>query len=387
MTNPVRPSGERRAFRAILAVGIAICIAWFSTISFTTRGLATVAPIAFFGSFVVLALVWSAIRAIVLRTYQNGIALCCASLMLASAVGATLILSAMQLGGAIELGGLTGIADRAAQAGWPSAVASLYLGGQSIEAVIGGLAWNVMALTGFNIAFGGIYLATLNRLDSLDHRTERAEFESAIREAKLQMLRFQLRPHFLFNALNALGTLIREAEREDAEEMLLNISDFLRLSLDPESTNLKTLSDEIESMRLYLDVERARFGDNLRVDWRIAQAARDALVPGLLLQPLIENAVKHGVSPSRSGGAIEVVANIKGERLEIVVCNSVPNSSRHGIAVPERASGIGLRNTRERLAAQYGDAARLTAGLNEAGAFCVTIDLPFEKQDGENATR
>ncbi len=386
MISVERPSGEPRAFLSILAVGVTLCVAWFSTISFTTRGLATVAPIAFFGSFAMLALVWAALRLILLRTYRRGVASCYASLIASSIFGATLILSVMQLGGAIELGGLAGFSARAAEAGWLSAFASLYLGGQSIEAVIGGLAWNIMAMTGFNIAFGGIYLATLNRLIHLDHYTERAEFESAIREAKLQMLRFQLRPHFLFNALNALGTLIQDGERNDAEEMLLNISDFLRLSLDPESTSLKSLSDEVHSMRLYLDVERVRFGDQLQVDWRISPEAGEALVPGLLLQPLIENAVKHGVSRAKNGGSVEISAETTSDRLKIKVCNSLPPEARRGIAVPERASGIGLRNTRERLAAQYGEDALITAGPDRAGEFCVTLDLPLEKQGAEYAT-
>ena len=194
-------------------------------------------------------------------------------------------------------------------------------------------------------------------------------------EAQLKMLRYQLNPHFLFNTLNAISTLILDNENRTANQTVMRLSEFLRYTLDQDPMKKVTLRQEIEAMNLYLTTEKLRFGDRLRLEFAIEERALEALVPSLLLQPLIENAVKYAVSPSERGGIIRVEARARGSMLELAVADDGPGLN--GAVVPAAGRGVGLRNTRERLAVLYEDKHRFATMDNKPG-LRIELGLPME---------
>jgi len=194
-------------------------------------------------------------------------------------------------------------------------------------------------------------------------------------EAQLKMLRYQLNPHFLFNTLNAISTLILDNENRTANLMVMRLSEFLRYTLDQDPMKKVTLRQEIEAMNLYLTTEKLRFGDRLKLEYAVEDAALEALVPSLLLQPLIENAVKYAVSPSEKGGAIRIEGRTRGSMLELAVADDGPGLSAN--AIPGSGRGVGLRNTRERLAVLYEDRHRFVTIDNKPG-LRIELGLPME---------
>jgi two-component system LytT family sensor kinase len=194
-------------------------------------------------------------------------------------------------------------------------------------------------------------------------------------EAQLKMLRYQLNPHFLFNTLNAISTLILDNENRTANQTVMRLSEFLRYTLDQDPMKKVTLRQEIEAMNLYLTTEKLRFGDRLQLEYAIEDGALQALVPSLLLQPLIENSVKYAVSPSEKGGAIRIEGRTRGTMLELAVADDGP-----GLIVgvtPGSGRGVGLRNTRERLAVLYEDRHRFVTLDNKPG-LRIELGLPLE---------
>jgi two-component system LytT family sensor kinase len=199
-------------------------------------------------------------------------------------------------------------------------------------------------------------------------------------EAQLKMLRYQLNPHFLFNTLNAISTLILDNENRTANQSVMRLSEFLRYTLDQDPMKKVTLRQEIEAMNLYLTTEKLRFGDRLQLEFAVEERALEALVPSLLLQPLIENAVKYAVSPSERGGIIRVEARARGSMLELAVSDDGPGlTSNSPAAVSHGASrgGVGLRNTRERLSVLYEDRQRFATMDNKPG-LRIELGLPLE---------
>jgi LytS/YehU family sensor histidine kinase len=194
-------------------------------------------------------------------------------------------------------------------------------------------------------------------------------------EAQLKMLRYQLNPHFLFNTLNAISTLILDNENRTANQTVMRLSEFLRYTLDQDPMKKVTLRQEIEAMNLYLTTEKLRFGDRLQLEFAVEERALEALVPSLLLQPLIENAVKYAVSPSERGGIIRVEARARGSMLELAVADDGPGLN--GAVVPAAGRGVGLRNTRERLAVLYEDKHRFATMDNKPG-LRIELGLPME---------
>ena len=194
-------------------------------------------------------------------------------------------------------------------------------------------------------------------------------------EAQLKMLRYQLNPHFLFNTLNAISTLILDSENRTANQAVVRLSEFLRYTLDQDPMKKVTLRQEIEAMNLYLTTERLRFGERLRLEFAVEERALEALVPSLLLQPLIENAVKYAVSPSESGGAVRVEGRARGSMLELVVTDDGPGLNTG--AAPGAGRGVGLRNTRERLSVLYTDNHRFVT-LDSKPGLRIEIGLPLE---------
>ena len=194
-------------------------------------------------------------------------------------------------------------------------------------------------------------------------------------EAQMKMLRYQLNPHFLFNTLNAISTLILDRDNHPATQAVSRLSAFLRHTLDQDPMKKVTLQQELEALDLYLGIEQLRFGSRLRLQRDIDPAALLALVPSLLLQPLVENALKYAIAPSEAGGTLHVGGRLNGPRLLLQVADDGP-----GLPDPAELGngrGVGLRNTRERLAVLYGDAARL-AGRDARPGLRVEIELPAE---------
>jgi LytS/YehU family sensor histidine kinase len=194
-------------------------------------------------------------------------------------------------------------------------------------------------------------------------------------EAQVKMLRYQLNPHFLFNTLNAISTLILDHHNDTANQAVTRLSAFLRHTLDQDPMKKVTLQQELEALDLYLGIEKLRFGPRLRLERDVHGNTLTALVPSLLLQPLVENALKYAIAPAEAGGTLHVGARLIGQRLMLHVADDGPG-------LPDGASltngrGVGLRNTRERLAVLYGDRARF-ASHNTNPGLRVDIEFPAE---------
>src|ERR1700677_2294788 len=200
--------------------------------------------------------------------------------------------------------------------------------------------------------------------------------ESEVREARLLALRYQLNPHFLFNSLNAVSTLVLDGDAPAATRMLAQIGDLLRTSLDSEVTAEVTLSQELAFTEGYLAIEQTRLGKRLKIDMAIPFETRDAMVPSMLLQPLVENAVRYGVAPSIEGGWISIKSALDADRLRIVI----GNSGRRGEGKRKKnENGIGLGNTAERLKTLYGTDFEFSLGWPEAGGCEVVLELPLHR--------
>jgi two-component system LytT family sensor kinase len=194
-------------------------------------------------------------------------------------------------------------------------------------------------------------------------------------EAQLKMLRYQLNPHFLFNTLNAISTLILDNQNRTANNAVTRLSEFLRYTLDQDPVKKVTLRQEVEALNLYLGTERLRFGDRLRLEYAIDGPALEALIPSLLLQPLLENSLKYAISSREQGGSIRIEGRTRGAMLELSVIDDGPGL-RDGAPTGERR-GVGLRNTRERLAVLYGENHRF-AVLNSHPGLRIDMALPLE---------
>ncbi|WP_448586651.1 sensor histidine kinase [Thermaurantiacus sp.] len=220
----------------------------------------------------------------------------------------------------------------------------------------------------------------------LDEQAERFQrLEAHASRAQLEMLRYQLNPHFLFNTLNSISTLVLLGETEKANGMLSRLSSFLRYTLVGEREGLATVAQEIEALNLYLDIEKIRFGDRLRTRFAVSPAAAEARLPSLLLQPLVENAVKYAVTPSETGAELTVSARAERGRLVVEVVDDGPGIPG-GIPGPSHeGTGLGLANIRERLTQIYGEdfrfellpAAEAAPGSGNRG-LRVVIDIPLQ---------
>jgi signal transduction histidine kinase len=202
-----------------------------------------------------------------------------------------------------------------------------------------------------------------------------AQTQALAAESQNQMLRYQINPHFLFNTLNALSSLILQKDTERAEKVVLSLSKFLRVSLEKDPRDKIALAEEIETQRQYLSIEEIRFGARLRFEEHIPAVLADALVPSLILQPLVENAVKYGVARSTVPVRVTIAAEVMGERLKI----TVSDDGAHDIDAAPVRLGVGLENVRRRLEALYGAAGRLTCGPGDRQGFVAAVELPLER--------
>jgi len=203
--------------------------------------------------------------------------------------------------------------------------------------------------------------------------------EALAQEAQLRMLRYQLNPHFLFNTLNAISTLVLDKATDQANEMLTKLSKFLRYSLDHSPLDRVSLSHELETSKLYLDIEKVRFGERMQLEINVRDEALNALVPSMLLQPLIENSIKHGLSKLEQGGKITITATIDEQNLVLTIADNGP-----GIPEPMLGDslatfkGVGLVNVRERLKEMYGSNQSFTFSNQEPSGCKATVVLPYE---------
>ena len=202
-------------------------------------------------------------------------------------------------------------------------------------------------------------------------------------EAQLKMLRYQLNPHFLFNTLNAISTLILDNQNRKANHAVARLSDFLRYTLDQDPVKKVTLRQELEALDLYLGTERLRFGERLKLEYAIEEPAMDALVPSLLLQPLLENSLKYAVSAREQGGLVRIEGRTREGLLELSVIDDGPGLPDG--PPPGERRGVGLANTRERLKVLYGDNCRFAA-LNSHPGLRVDMALPLETAPPEERT-
>jgi signal transduction histidine kinase len=232
-------------------------------------------------------------------------------------------------------------------------------------------------------AWSALYFA-INYYLLLEERHDRmVRLESQANHAQLAMLRYQLNPHFLFNTLNSISTLVLLKQTERANAMLSRLSSFLRYTLVNEPTGSVTVEQEVETLKLYLEIEKMRFEDRLRAHFRIDPSAARARLPSLLLQPLVENAIKYAVTPQEDGADIIVDARRLGERVVIAVADTGPGADSGYTVRAEQSTGVGLANIRDRLAQAYGADHRFETQTNADGGFSVTIEIPYQIQSEE----
>jgi uncharacterized membrane protein YidH (DUF202 family) len=264
---------------------------------------------------------------------------------------------------------------------------------RSFASLVLGVFYMDMTLLG---AWSALYYA-INYYLQVEQQADRLErLEAQATGAQLAMLRYQLNPHFLFNTLNSISTLVLLKQTEPANAMLTRLSGFLRHTLVSQPGGKVTIAQEVETLKLYLDIERMRFEERLRTVFSIDPAAADALIPSFLLQPLVENAIKYAVSPQEEGASITLSAQLVGRRLRVAVSDSGPGLR----ARPARATlpatmkgagntvstGVGLANIRDRLAQAYGDDHLFDIRTPPEGGFTVVIEVPYERQAAPEKT-
>ncbi len=275
-------------------------------------------------------------------------------------------------------------------------VQGVYTGGgrDSFAQRLIGLLYLPMTLLG---GWSALYYA-INFFLTVEQQADRLErLEAQATAAQLAMLRYQLNPHFLFNTLNSISTLVLLKQTEPANAMLTRLSGFLRHTLIAEPGSQVSLAQEIETLQLYLDIERMRFEERLRTHFEIEDAAMEAQLPSMLLQPLVENAIKYAVSPQEEGARISLTARVIGDRLRLTVEDTGPGADepllfdklgagelraemRAGNA-PGRpvSTGVGLANIRNRLMQAYGDTHLFETRSEPGGGFTVLIEIPFAR--------
>lgn len=203
-----------------------------------------------------------------------------------------------------------------------------------------------------------------------------ARFAQAAQDAELRSLRYQVNPHFLFNTLNSLSTLVMREKPEEAEEMILNLSKFYRTSLSGDPLEDVPLSEEVHLQNLYLDIEAVRFPSRLITELDIPDDLLNMLVPGLILQPLVENAIKHGVSQSKRPVTIAISARSEDDHLILTVADD-GDPTPVDIDESTQNSGIGLANVRDRLETRFGRDASLQTVRPEDGGFVAQLTMPL----------
>lgn len=234
----------------------------------------------------------------------------------------------------------------------------------------------------FFVAWSAFYLAALAQRQALQAHRAASLAETAAQAAQVRALRYQINPHFLFNTLNSLSSLVMSGRPDEAESMILKLSTFFRTSLSLDPSADVSLAEEIELQRLYLDIERVRFPKRLKVDFDVPADLASARLPALILQPVVENAIKYGVSQTKDKVTLRIDAREAGPgRFTVEIVNSGGTAPARPRQAPEGA-GVGIGNVRQRLAARFGSAAQVDFGPLPEGGFRVLMTLPLERSDG-----
>jgi len=213
--------------------------------------------------------------------------------------------------------------------------------------------------------------------ESRRRELEAAELREHLTGAQLQALRMQLHPHFLFNTLNTATVLVRDGRPREAVDLLTDLGDLLSRSLDSLDRPTIPLRDELAFISKYLGIEKRRFSDRLRVDISVGEGLGEVPVPAMILQPLVENAMRHGIAARPGTGTIEIEARREGERIALLVRDDGPGVRGSGCHAGPDGRGVGLRNTRKRLARAYGGAASLTLRTRDTGGAEARMELPL----------
>jgi Histidine kinase len=282
---------------------------------------------------------------------------------------------------------------------WPKAMAvivmcSYVLGvacsiaGAALETAMGQLGpeashWRSVALVGFAnafspaimlVAWSALYWAAQHWHAARSRERQLLLAESLAREAELKALRYQITPHFLFNTLNGISTLVGEGDARSARRMIALLANFLRSTLEPAGQGDVTLAQELAQVQQYVEIEQIRLGRRLAVSIHCDPDARHALLPHLLLQPLVENAIRHGIAPNPEGGTLSLDIVRRGDVVDIAVRNSLGEFC----AAASGAGGVGLANTTARLAARYRDAYRFSASGDDGRCWLATMEIPCQ---------
>ncbi len=235
------------------------------------------------------------------------------------------------------------------------------------------------------LCWSGLYFGIKYYQQLQDQTEQTLKATAAAHQAQLKMLRYQLNPHFLFNTLNAISTLILDGANDTANKAVTRLSDFLRYTLDNDPMSRVTLGSELGAIDLYLEIEKVRFGDRLTIEKSIEPAAQNALVPSLILQPLIENAIKYAISPKEEGGTLTISARVQRDTLVLQLADTGPGLGNGDKT--QKSCGVGLKNTRERLQQLYGEKQAFTLAPNEPTGLRITINIPYEQANDESTDR
>jgi hypothetical protein len=227
---------------------------------------------------------------------------------------------------------------------------------------------------GYFLAWTGTHLALTYHWDSQDHQRRAALLAEMTREAQMAALRYQLNPHFLFNTLNSVSSLVGDARNAEAETMLMNLATFVRSTLTTDPSGTIPLGEEIGLQRLYLDIEQVRFGERLEVQIDLPDDLARVRVPALILQPLVENAVRHGVSRSEERLTVRIVVRERGRGIEVAVEDD--GSAGPPAQIEGGRMGLGLTNVRSRLEAYFGEKGVLEAGPRPEGGYRAILLFP-----------
>jgi two-component system LytT family sensor kinase len=254
--------------------------------------------------------------------------------------------------------------------------------GESLALEFPAISFGMVLYLSFVLLAWSLLYFGINAWREAELQKERAvRAELLAQKARLRALRSQLEPHFLFNTLNAISTLVTEGRNSEAGRMISRLSDFLRLTLQTEDLAEISVAEELEFARRYLEIEQVRFGDRLRTRIHASADVMDAIVPALILQPLVENAVKHGVLAREDGGSITITAERNDGWLLLAVGDDGPGLPQS----PAPRRGVGLANTAARLRELYGDAGRFAVEPGEHRGLVARIAIPVQQKTGRQA--
>jgi two-component system, LytTR family, sensor kinase len=253
---------------------------------------------------------------------------------------------------------------------------------QELRDLTGYTVWQEIAEIGvtryfFIIAWASLYLALGYAREVGEAERTTSRYAQAAQDAELRSLRYQVNPHFLFNTLNSLSSLVIKGEKDKAEAMIQNLSTFYRTSLSSDPLEDVTIAEEVELQKQYLEIEAVRFPERLRTEIHIPPQLAEYRIPALILQPLVENAIKYGVSRSTK----PVTVSIEATEGDGWIALTVTDDGEKCVDTTQHGNGIGLANVRDRLEARYGSAARLVTEKGAQGCFRATITIDTEPRD------